>query len=745
MTNYKKMFMNRFLPTKIRPPFSLATYLAVFLFAGILAFGLLAKSMLEKIELVKSVAQKDNQHAAQTEVQKAGEVVLNAVEKLAADLSVWDEVHQQLATPIYYAYWQLQLLRSEQFPHFLKAVEIYGPKGKSLATKPRPAMPPQLPDQFQYITYIDNQLFLIWFVPIESRDTASAIAGYIGLKISLLEAMLSLNRFLYVDAARITAKQRVVKLVDPKQFMSVLSFGVSGNKTSTELEKVMVNTLKQAALLLIVIMGGFYGIITVLFSVPLKRLEKHIDALRRRKSDLSFADPNQMLPVAEIEKLRRSINSYQEELNEVHARLDKKNEELWIQAHKDPLTGVYNRRAFDADWRELEKVVQERNINVSFMLFDCDFFKTINDTYGHDIGDLVIKGLAESLKSVLRAGDKLYRLGGDEFATFLLEADADQAGHIADRCLDEVKNYPFSDYGIKEPIKVSIGISHINCSDPSKISDLPKHADLAMYRAKQTGRQKVVHFVPEIDNIMSNKKVAAVLHAINTTDNLDMHYQPIVKADSGKVEYYEALIRLRDDEELLGPEDIFPIVEKRSLQAELDLAVIKQIHTDLRSSLLPPGAGVSINLSGMAFTLPDVYEKLALLEEFTATTRVMLEVTETTLITQIQQVTASLDSLRKRGFIIALDDFGSGYSSIRYLANMPIDIVKFDISLIRDIDRDDRTRMIIENTAKLILGAGLQLVAEGIETEETKQRFIAMGVTHLQGFLLGKPQKFMPK
>ena len=586
-----------------------------------------------------------------------------------------------------------------------------------------------------------DQLFVYWFMPIKARAASGGLAGYVGLKIDFMEALLTLNRFLYADTASIEINpQGNDGDINPNDVMSALRFKVIGNPVSRELEKTMVDTLKQSALLLVIIMLVFYAIISFLFSLPLRRLERYVDTLRLGKSDLSHAKLDRTLPVLEMDKLRCSIDSYQEELNEVHARLDKQNEELWIQAHRDPLTGAYNRRAFDKDWRELQHVFKDQRMNISFMLFDCDFFKAINDTYGHDAGDLVIKGLAESLKSVLRKGDKLYRLGGDEFATVLLNSDANQAEIIANRCLEAVRGYPFSETGVKEPIKLSVGISQLDGSSAANISDLPKQADLAMYRAKGTMRQKIVHFKPELDNFISNKKVATVLQAIETGEHFEMHYQPIIKVGTGKVDYYEALVRLRNNEGLIGPAEIFPIVARRSLEAELDLAVIKRIHQELRRGVIPPGTGVSINISGTALTFPDLCDQLSVFDEFLQTTHIVLEVTETTLITQLQQVSECLNKLRERGFIIALDDFGSGYSSIRYLANMPIDIVKFDITMIQDLNKDARTRMIIENTAKVILGAGLQLVAEGIETEESKAKVIAMGATHLQGFLLGKPK-----
>lgn len=738
---------------RLKPPYPTFIYIGGLVLAGLLAFGLLANTMLSKMELIKTAVQQDNHHAAQQEMKKAIGAVFKVADKLGSELTTWDEVHQQLASPIYYAYWRLRLVHSEQFPGYVKSVELYGPDAKSLIKDRYMEMPAQVPHKRRYLSFgctgicggvgtgkMKDQLFIYWFVPIEARDATGNLAGYVGLKIDFMEALHTLNQFLYTDMDSIELNTKVSDDdIDPDNIMSVLHFHAMGNPASSQLEKTVVNTLKQAAVLVIVVMFIFYAIVVFLFSSPLRRLEQYIDAMRLGKPEAPEAKLDKSLPILEMEKLRRSIDCYQEELNEVHARLDRQNEELWIQAHKDPLTGAYNRRAFDKDWRELQNVLKDQRMNISFMLFDCDFFKVINDTYGHDAGDLVIKGLAKTLKSVLRKGDKLYRMGGDEFATVLINSDATQAETIANRCLEAVRNYPFAETGVKEPIKLSVGISQLDGSSAASICDLPKQADLAMYRAKGTARQKIVHFKPELDNFISNEKIAAILQAIETGECVEMHYQPVVKASSGKIDYYEALLRLRNDDGLIGPAEIFPIIEKRAMEVELDLAVIKRIHLDLCSGMIPLGTGVSINLSGTALSFPDFCDHLGVFDEFLQSHHIVIEVTETTLITQLQKVSECLNTLRQRGFTIALDDFGSGYSSIRYLANMPIDIVKFDITMIQDLNKDTRTRMIIKNTANMILGAGFQLVAEGIETEELKAKVITMGATHLQGFLLGRP------
>ena len=196
---------------------------------------------------------------------------------------------------------------------------------------------------------------------------------------------------------------------------------------------------------------------------------------------------------------------------------------------------------------------------------------------------------------------------------------------------------------------------------------------------------------------------------------------------------------------MIGAGEIFPVAENLFLEAELDLAVLKKIEDDLKNKLIPSATGVSINFSAAVFSQPDLIQRLLPLKAYLADYAIIFEVTEKTLIADLNMVSMKLNELRHHGFEIALDDFGTGYSSIRYLANMPIDIVKFDISMTRQLTAEDRARAIISGTAEVILKAGFKLVAEGIENVELQNLVIDMGATHMQGYALGKPERLDKK
>lgn len=199
-------------------------------------------------------------------------------------------------------------------------------------------------------------------------------------------------------------------------------------------------------------------------------------------------------------------------------------------------------------------------------------------------------------------------------------------------------------------------------------------------------------------------------------------------------------MRIRHSGGLISPFDIFSVVEARRLEIEFDLAVIEAVARDLERGFIAPGSGVAINISGPGIVNRGVAERLLKLAAAKPDYRLGLEITETALITQLSHAAANLEQLRDAGFKVSLDDFGSGYSPLRYLSSMPIDVVKFDISLIHSLARPDRQAMIVGKLAQLIRDTGYELVAEGIETQELLTIVTELGFSHAQGYFIERPQ-----
>lgn len=476
---------------------------------------------------------------------------------------------------------------------------------------------------------------------------------------------------------------------------------------------------------------------------PLHHLSGQIDDMRQGNPgiDSGIAQP---MRIAELDNVRRSLRRYQMQLNELHDSLEDQNREFHSQARQDVLTHCHNRRAYEEDWARLKDSLHTAPQNVAYLIFDCDHFKTINDTYGHAMGDRVLVTIVDALVMALRAKDRLYRLGGDEFATLLADTTQAQAKQVAQRCQMLIEAASFSELGIAEPVSVSIGIAFCAADKPEHIAALPKQADIAMYSAKQPGHSKVSQYDKETDissdTLFASRETSAVFQALANPGMIELHYQPVYAMPSRRVDYYEALARIRWKSELIMPGAFLPIVSSRRLEAEFDLAVLMQVEADLESGQLPAGCGVSINLSAQSLLRPEVVSQLLELSRYNERHPLILEITETSLITQMMEARTYLDLLRTTHFRIAMDDFGTGYSPMRYLVDLPVDVIKFDISLVKKLGENDRAGQIVADFARMMADAGYELVAEGVENEAVLARVQELGFAHVQGFLLGRPQ-----
>ncbi|MBT9613753.1 MAG: bifunctional diguanylate cyclase/phosphodiesterase [Burkholderiales bacterium] len=688
-----------------------------------------------------------NEQFAHQELTEALTLMENHMLTVAKALAGWDETRQQLEDPTYYAYWRnSRVLSSGLLPDTTDAIELYDVNGRTLSKESREGeatMPAHIgQDNLRLALARENghEHFILFF-PIFSDTGLRHRIGYGGLKLDFNAELRTLRRFLYVDMASVHLTAQDTQMLSLDQAIRHLAFKTQPSAEILAFKSLIYRVMYQVAAIVLIGILLAYFFVVLLVAKPLRRLSEHIDAMRTGRGGLLSEAYRGPVPVAELENVRISLNDYQSKLDHMHVNLANKNEELWKLAHHDPLTGIFNRRAFEEDWGALTRPALT-SINVAFLLFDCDHFKTINDTYGHHVGDQVLQGIAEALYVALRTGDRLYRMGGDEFATILYETDIALATRVAERCIDAVTAHDFAAYGMFEPVRISIGIAHSH--DAASAALLHKHADLAMYHAKRPGSAKVAVYAESLAHsskaMFSSPETAAVYAAIANPDLLEMHYQKIVLLPAAEVDYFEALVRIRYLDSLLHPASIFSVVEAKRLEIEFDLAVLARIRQDLTGGKLPVGTGISINISGMSIVTAQIIDKLLALGEFLDRYKLVIEITETSLITQISHASANLNRLRKAGFVIALDDFGSGYSSLRYLSTMPVDVIKFDISMVHCLDGEDRQRVIVENLAKLISAAGFKLVAEGIESIETLQRVTELGFTHAQGFYLGRPE-----
>lgn len=731
-----------------RSPRPIAHYALLLFCVLVTALGVLAVFVFHDVARLKEQIAQSDERLARQELSEMIEQLSREAEDAAESLMQWDEARQQLDNPTYYAYWRnTRALAAGVLPDTLDAVDLYDATGRKLpaASEGEAVMPGQI-DPRNIRPFLGHEYghdHLYFFYPFYQDAARTHLIGYAGFKFDLLRHIAQLRKFRYLDLESVRVNAREGERIPLQEVVPSLQFRAVPNPETRALAGLVTRSFYDiGAVIAVISLIGYLSLLSVV-TKPLRRLSDHIEAMGRGHGELLGESYRGVLAVAELENVRQSLNDYQQQLDDMHVSLEGKNQELWTLAHRDPLTGIFNRRAFDDDWNAGRRAQHGTRAEVAFLLFDCDHFKAINDTYGHQAGDQVLQGLAQSLHSGLRTGDRLYRLGGDEFATVLFATDVEHARQVAERCVEHVLRHDFSVYGVKEPVRISVGIAHLDDADDEALKLLHRQADLAMYYAKRPGQGKIAVYTPDMgagqEALVSNAETSAVYEAMADPGRLEMHYQPVLSLQTSRIEYYEALVRICGEHGLIMPGSIFPVVELRGLESEFDLAVLERVRRDLETGRIPAGAGVSLNVSGPGIVDARVNDKLMEYAPLLSAYKLVLEVTETSLITQIAQASANLNRLRKVGFTIALDDFGSGYSSLRYLASMPVDLVKFDISMVRSLEESGRQAVFVEDLARMIKDAGYRLVAEGIESEALLQRVVKLGFSHAQGFHIGRP------
>jgi diguanylate cyclase (GGDEF)-like protein len=414
--------------------------------------------------------------------------------------------------------------------------------------------------------------------------------------------------------------------------------------------------------------------------------------------------------------------------------------ELLHRTLHDVLTGLPNRRLL-VDRVERALAAAKRGKNAAVMLLDIDYFKSINDKFGHAAGDELLRVVAERLRACVRETDTVARLGGDEFAVLLSDGEgtADTA-IVAKRILEAMRRPTYLE---GQPLRVgmSIGIAQPP-TDGASTDEILKAADVALYKAKRNGRGNYAFFdAAEDAGAFSARRLESELRRAVEEKQFRIVYQPITNGNTGGIAAIEALIRW--DHPQLGtvsPAEFIPIAERNGLIGEIGDWVLDQACRDAAG--LPFDVKVSVNLSRVQVSDRNFVSRVARTLERTglAPSRLELEVTETAILDNETNAFRVLEELGALGVSVAIDDFGVGQSALSCLRSLPIGRIKIDRSFVSDLETDAKARSIFVAVVSLAKSLGIKTTAEGIETEQ--QRIIAAlaGCDHLQGYLLGRPQ-----
>ena len=416
-------------------------------------------------------------------------------------------------------------------------------------------------------------------------------------------------------------------------------------------------------------------------------------------------------------------------------------------ARHDSLTGLLNRAAFQEAINLAADTAACDGEEAALLLLDLDRFKEINDTFGHDVGDALLREVAERLRRVLRPSNPLARLGGDEFAALVpaggeVEENSEQlARHIV-----AAMSQPFMIGEQEARAGVSIGAA-LCPSHGHDAETLLKAADLALYRAKQDGRGCYRLFAPEMgDELRHRRALERDLRHAAERGELDLHYQPIVEISNGRLVGAEALLRWCHPELGHIPPTVFvSLAEETGLILPLGRWALERACRDAASWTNElDRLVVSVNLSPVQFTHEDELAgqvAQALAASGLAGSRLVLEITETVLMGDKPSVMVVLEEFRALGVRLAIDDFGSGYSSLAYLRRFPVHKLKLDRSFVRDIERDPEDRKIVGAMILLGQSLGLETIAEGVESQAQLRCLADLGCDQAQGYLTGCPMK----
>ena len=421
--------------------------------------------------------------------------------------------------------------------------------------------------------------------------------------------------------------------------------------------------------------------------------------------------------------------------------------DLRSQAFTDPLTSLPNRNRF---MQRLAELVPEDLPDGpvahghALVLVDVDDFKTVNDGLGHFAGDQMLVTLAERVANRVRSDDMAARLGGDEFALLVASpGGVDDARRVADRLITELST-PVDIDGRVIAVRVSVGIALSDGETPAR--DLLRNADLAMYTAKREGGACYRVYAPGMhDEAISRLDLKADLERAINEDAVSVAYQPVVSLEGGRIEGFEALARW--DHPTLGPispNEFIPLAEETGLIGRLGHWVLSRVCRDVadwRALLGPVVPPVSVNLSPLQLADPELADQVAevMAENGLPPSAIVLEVTETGLGTTDTDVSSTLVEIRAQGVRLALDDFGTGHSSLARLGSYPFDVVKIDRSFVVRLTDGHRDQAVVEAVLHLADAFALDVIAEGVETQDQRQLLVDLGCERVQGFLFSRP------
>jgi diguanylate cyclase (GGDEF)-like protein len=472
-----------------------------------------------------------------------------------------------------------------------------------------------------------------------------------------------------------------------------------------------------------------------------KLVGKAIDAARPWDGSIWIYD-DVTAEHAARESLQASRDALERAVAERTAELQAANARAQHLADHDALTGLPNRRLLEDRLTQALALSYRNRKQTAVMFVDLDRFKTINDSLGHAVGDVLLKEVAQRLVKQLRVGDTICRIGGDEFVVVLpeIKRSAD-AAHVAQKVIEQL-SLPVTVEERDLIVTPSIGIA-VYPDDGRDAETLIRNSDAAMYHAKEMGRANYQFFTAEMNQAASRRlALEGDLRRALSKDELRVYYQPIVDARTGLVAAHEALARWQHPERgLVAPSEFIQLAEETGLILKLGEWVLREACRWATFIGVERGLQVSVNLSARQFNDPKLVQVVAAaLRETGLPARLLeLEITESTAMQHTDVTLGTLNKLKQLGVSIAIDDFGTGYSSLSYLKRFPVDKLKVDRAFTAELPGDQDQCAIVSAIVALAHALEIQVVAEGVENQAQRAFLVNCGCDFIQGYLLGKP------
>jgi diguanylate cyclase (GGDEF)-like protein len=434
-------------------------------------------------------------------------------------------------------------------------------------------------------------------------------------------------------------------------------------------------------------------------------------------------------------------------------RMNRQQHALIAEQHRiafhDALTGLANRRLLEDRLRHAFYASRRSQHEGALLFIDLDHFKTLNDTLGHNVGDMLLCEVAQRIKSCVRKSDTVSRFGGDEFIVLLENIDpqfaptAVLAGQVAEKILNSVLQ-PYELERHRHQISASIGVA-LFPEDEKTLEDLMRHADIAMYQSKQAGRNTIRFFDPSMQQIIESRaRIEKWLDKALTENQFSLHYQLQIHQD-GRIVGAEVLLRWTHPERgSISPGEFIPVAEETGQIAQIGQWALEDACRRIKSWENHPQLSeiqLAVNVSGRQVQQADFVARIAAVVERHAINprRLKLEITESLMQGDIADIIDKMQRIRELGISFSMDDFGTGYSSLSRLKRLPIDQLKIDRSFVDDIERDNEDVAIVQTIIAMSRALGLEVIAEGIETEAQRDFLVRLGCLHFQGYLFGKP------